>query len=164
MVFFGAKARDHNLSQYFRLLLERPANLTPTSRRRYGDVERLWLKKFTLSYVNSVALNSAETIYCRAVANAKTVMADYQLTATDAVIRTADNAAIPNDPANRDWIEYQQWIADGGVPNPYVPPEPVPPMPAPETTVLYRSRKPPTGDRGQTATRRLGKSLQSASG
>jgi hypothetical protein len=48
-------------------------------------------------------------------------MADYQLTATDAVIRTVDNAAIPNDPANRDWVEYQQWLADGGVPDP-VPP------------------------------------------
>ena len=49
-------------------------------------------------------------------------MADYQLTATDAVIRTKDNASIPNDPANRDWIEYQDWIAAGGVPDPYVKP------------------------------------------
>ena len=64
-------------------------------------------------------------------------MADYQLTATDSVIRTADQATIPNDPANRDWIAYQQWLVGGGVPDPYVPPEPVPPDPAPETTVLY---------------------------
>jgi hypothetical protein len=49
-------------------------------------------------------------------------MADYQLTATDAsVIRTADQACIPNDPANRDWMEYQSWLAAGGVPDP-VPP------------------------------------------
>lgn len=48
-------------------------------------------------------------------------MADYQLTATDTVIRTADQAWIPNDPANRDRIEYEQWLADGGVPDPYVP-------------------------------------------
>jgi hypothetical protein len=49
-------------------------------------------------------------------------MAEYQLTATEAsVIRTADSACIPNDPANRDWAEYQQWLADGGVPDP-VPP------------------------------------------
>jgi hypothetical protein len=49
-------------------------------------------------------------------------MADYQLTATDVVIRTADGATIPSDPANRDWIEYQDWLAAGGVPDPYVPP------------------------------------------
>jgi hypothetical protein len=64
-------------------------------------------------------------------------MADYQLTATDAVIRTEDGACIPNDPANRDWVEYQEWLTDGGVPDPYVPPEPLPPNPPPEATVLY---------------------------
>jgi hypothetical protein len=60
-------------------------------------------------------------------------MSEYQLTATDAaVIRTSDGASIPNDPANRDWVEYQQWLEDGGVPDPYVPPEPVPPEPTAE--------------------------------
>jgi len=50
-------------------------------------------------------------------------MAEYQLTATDdVVIRTADGACIPNDPANRDWIKYQEWLDDGGVPDPYVKP------------------------------------------
>jgi hypothetical protein len=63
--------------------------------------------------------------------------ADYQLTATDVVIRNADEAHIPNDPANRDRAEYEQWLADGGVPDPYVPPESVPREPQPETTVLY---------------------------
>jgi hypothetical protein len=64
-------------------------------------------------------------------------MADYQLTATDNVIRTEDGAYIPADPANRDWIEYQEWIADGSVPDPYIPPPPVSPEPDPQTTLLY---------------------------
>jgi len=50
-------------------------------------------------------------------------MAEYQLIATDTgVIRTSDNAFVPNEPANRDWIEYNEWLADGGVPDPHVPP------------------------------------------
>jgi hypothetical protein len=64
-------------------------------------------------------------------------MAEYQLTATEIVTRVADNASIPNDPANRDRVEYNQWLADGGIPDPYVPPPPAPPSAAPETTVLY---------------------------
>jgi hypothetical protein len=53
-------------------------------------------------------------------------MAEYQLPATDiipsdAVIRTADQVWIPNDPANRDRIKYEQWLAAGGVPDPPAP-------------------------------------------
>lgn len=55
-------------------------------------------------------------------------MAEYRLTHTDVVIRTADDAHIPNDPDNRDRVAYNKWLADGGVPDPYVPPDP-PPFP-----------------------------------
>ncbi len=64
-------------------------------------------------------------------------MADYQLTATDVVIRTADQAHIPNDPANSDRIEYEEWLEAGGVPDPYVEPPPVAPAPPPEAALLY---------------------------
>jgi len=65
-------------------------------------------------------------------------MSEYQLTATESVIRTADGAYIPNDPANRDYAEYLAWVEDGGVPDPYVePPPPEPAPPGPEVTVLY---------------------------
>jgi hypothetical protein len=64
-------------------------------------------------------------------------MADYQLTATDSVIRTEDGACIPADPANRDYAEYLQWLEDGGVPDPYVEPEPVPPQPTQEQEILF---------------------------
>jgi len=61
-------------------------------------------------------------------------MAEYQLSTFDVVVRTADQVFIPNDPANLDRMEYEAWLADGGVPDPYVEPSP---SPAPETTVLY---------------------------
>ena len=65
-------------------------------------------------------------------------MAEYRLTATDsAIIRTADTAFIPNDPANRDYAEYQKWIEGGGVPDPYVPPEQVAPQPTEAQLIMY---------------------------
>lgn len=60
----------------------------------------------------------------------------YTLTGSEAIVlRDEDGATIPNDPGNRDWQDYQKWLADGNTPNPYVPPPPV--GPPPQTTVLY---------------------------
>ena len=64
-------------------------------------------------------------------------MAEYQLTDTEIVIRTEDGAFIPNDPANRDRVEYEEWLEEGGVPDPYVPPEPAQAEPTPEQQVLF---------------------------
>jgi hypothetical protein len=68
-------------------------------------------------------------------------MSEYRLTETDVtVMRTADEAYIPNDPANIDWLEYQAWLDAGGVPDPYIPPaQPEPSLPKPEATdaLLY---------------------------
>ena len=67
-------------------------------------------------------------------------MADYQLTdpmSGGTIIRTEDNTYIPPDPANRDYAEYLRWVDEGGVPDPYVEPEPVPPQPSAEQQLLY---------------------------
>jgi len=73
-------------------------------------------------------------------------MADYKLTAAQepcSVIRASDGACIPPDMANRDyngdqWSPgYVQWVEAGGVPDPYVAPEPVPPTPTSEQTLLF---------------------------
>lgn len=54
-------------------------------------------------------------------------MAEYRLTDTDVVVRVVDNAYIPNDPVNKDRIDYETWLSNGGVPDPYIPPPtPVP--------------------------------------
>jgi hypothetical protein len=60
-------------------------------------------------------------------------MAEYQLTYVGdvayadpnipaGVLRTTDGWWIPEDPENPDWQAYQQWLADGGVPDPYTQP------------------------------------------
>lgn len=34
------------------------------------------------------------------------------------ILRVADNAFIPDDPANRDRQAYEEWLADGNTPDP----------------------------------------------
>ena len=47
-------------------------------------------------------------------------MADYKLTDGTAIIRTSDNARIPADPDNMDYVAYQAWLAVSNTPDPYV--------------------------------------------
>jgi hypothetical protein len=73
-------------------------------------------------------------------------MAEYRLTDDpDAVVLVStepnSDASITKLPDGNDgWAEYEQWLEDGGVPDPYVepkPPVPRPPAPSPEDQVLY---------------------------
>jgi hypothetical protein len=50
----------------------------------------------------------------------------YQLTTGDTILRLADNAYIPPDPANTDYAAYLEWLAAGNTPEPA--PEPVAPV------------------------------------
>jgi len=50
----------------------------------------------------------------------------YQLTASATILRLADNAFIPPDPANTDYAAYLAWLEAGNTP------EPAPEPPAPE--------------------------------
>ena len=37
----------------------------------------------------------------------------YKLTTNDSIIRLADGASIPNDPANSDYANYLEWVEAG---------------------------------------------------
>jgi hypothetical protein len=49
----------------------------------------------------------------------------YKLTNNTSITRLSDNASIPNDPANRDYAEYLEWVTEGNTPEPVD--EPLPP-------------------------------------
>jgi hypothetical protein len=50
----------------------------------------------------------------------------YQLTPYGDILRLADNAFIPPDPANTDYQEFLAWQAEGNAPEPAPEPEPAP--------------------------------------
>jgi hypothetical protein len=50
----------------------------------------------------------------------------YQLTTGTSILRLADNAFIPPDPANTDYQAYLDWLEEGNTPEPAPEPEPAP--------------------------------------
>jgi hypothetical protein len=52
----------------------------------------------------------------------------YQLTQGDSIQRLSDNAFIPPDPANLDYVEYLAWVEEGNMPEPAPVIEPPAPL------------------------------------
>jgi hypothetical protein len=50
----------------------------------------------------------------------------YQLTTGTSIKRLSDGAFIPNDPRNRDYRDYLDWLEAGNEPEPAPEPEPIP--------------------------------------
>jgi hypothetical protein len=57
----------------------------------------------------------------------------YQLTTSTSIKRLPDGAFIPNDPGNRDYREYLDWLDAGNTPEP----APAPPPPPPSYTAFW---------------------------
>ena len=57
----------------------------------------------------------------------------YQLTTSTSIIRLSDNACIPNDPGNRDYREYLDWLEAGNTPEP----APAPTAPGPDYLAFW---------------------------
>jgi len=60
----------------------------------------------------------------------------YQLTTSTSILRLADNACIPPDPANRDYRDYLEWVEAGNTPEPA--PEPPAPLDPVELTPVEK--------------------------
>ena len=50
----------------------------------------------------------------------------YQLTLSGNILRIEDQACIPQDEANTDFVAYKAWLSEGNTPEPAPEPEPVP--------------------------------------
>lgn len=67
----------------------------------------------------------------------------YKETNNTSIIRMTDNACIPADPANTDFIQYQQWLSEGNTPEPADPlPEPAPELDPVEKLRQFLSANP----------------------
>ena len=64
----------------------------------------------------------------------------YKLLQNGGVQRLSDGASIPPSTGNRDWQEYQDWIAEGNTP---LPADLPPPPPPPRQQIITRLRADP---------------------